>query len=61
MGIVFKFRCGQCAREVISDGVVAKCCDQLMEQKESYYLTELEMASLMKGIGRVDEFLEGKG
>lgn len=45
--IIFKFQCSECQREILTDGVVAKCCNRLMQQKETYHLTEDEVKSLL--------------
>lgn len=57
---IFKFRCAVCGREIITDGVVAKCCDRLMVQKEAYHLTDAEIISLVQGLERLDEIVGGK-
>jgi hypothetical protein len=57
---IFKFRCVECGKEVITDGVVYKCCNRLMEQKEAYHLTEAEIVSLVQGFERLDEIVGRK-
>lgn len=60
MQVLFKFQCSRCGKEVLSDGVVARCCERLMEHKETYSLTEREVYSLVHGLERLEEIVERK-
>lgn len=57
--MVFVFVCTCCGKEIVSDGVVGRCCNQLMQQKKAHHLSEAEMMSLRSGVLTWDKILEG--
>jgi hypothetical protein len=47
MNVLFRFRCSNCGKEILTDSVLLKCCNQLMENIEHITMTNQELRQLM--------------
>jgi hypothetical protein len=59
--VLFRFRCACCGKEVLTDSVLLKCCDKLMDHVENVTMTNEEMRSLMNGVQGIFPIIAGRG
>ncbi|HJV45991.1 MAG TPA: hypothetical protein VJ824_09755 [Bacillota bacterium] len=61
MNVLFRFRCSCCGKEILTDSVLLKCCDRLMENIEHITITNQELRQLMSGYEGVMQITYGRG
>lgn len=49
MNTLFKFRCSSCGKEILTDSVLLKCCDQVMNHVEHITVSNEELNDMMNG------------
>lgn len=47
MNILFRFSCSGCGKEKLTDSVLLKCCNQLMENIGYVFVTDQELRRLI--------------
>lgn len=49
MSVMFRFRCISCGKEILTDSVSLKCCNQLMNNVENITITNHELKNMTYG------------
>ncbi|RKD23081.1 hypothetical protein BEP19_12715 [Ammoniphilus oxalaticus] len=49
MNTLFRFHCISCGKEVLTDSVLLKCCDQVMNNVENITVSNQELKDMMNG------------
>lgn len=47
--VLFRFRCMSCGKEILTDSVLLKCCNQLMDNVEHITITNQELKNMTTG------------
>lgn len=50
MNVLFRFRCSCCGKELLTDSVLLKCCEQLMDNVEHVVISHQQLRELMSGL-----------
>lgn len=61
MNVLFRFRCSSCGKEILTDSVLLKCCDQLMDNIEHITISNQELKNLMNGFPGTLSVKVGRG
>lgn len=61
MNVLFRFRCSSCGKEILTDSVLLKCCDQLMDNIENITISNQELKNLMNGFPGILSVKVGRG
>ncbi|MBP1934796.1 hypothetical protein [Ammoniphilus resinae] len=49
MNVLFRFRCSTCGKEILTDSVLLKCCNRLMDNVEHITMSSQELQMLISG------------
>ncbi|WP_134702570.1 hypothetical protein [Ammoniphilus sp. YIM 78166] len=49
MNVLFRFRCSCCGKEILTDSVLLKCCNQLMDNVEHVIISHQQLREMMGG------------